>query len=172
MVVQGHLVDSLQEQVARNHQFSTSTWFRYGDTCLKHFFDFHRIRRKRTLLKELTTEDGEITGQEDLAHYVCSFYTHLYTSEANAPGTLEAREVCWASTPTRVSNETNTELIKELTLKERGLGCHFGNAKGQSARMRWHPDRILSGIHKRNLSNLVPSILSDAQEWGNIRTDQ
>jgi hypothetical protein len=43
---------------------------------------------------------------------------HLYTSEANAPGTHEAQEVCWASTPTRVSNETNKELTQELTLKE------------------------------------------------------
>jgi hypothetical protein len=76
--------------VVRNHQLSAATWFRYGDTCSKRFFDFHRIGRKRTLLKELSTEDGEVTGQEDLAHYVRSFYTHLYTSEANAPGTHEA----------------------------------------------------------------------------------
>jgi hypothetical protein len=95
-----------------------STWFTYGDTCSKCFFDFHRIGRKRTLPKELTTEDGEITSQENLAHYVRSFYTHLYTSEANALRTSEAREVCWANTPTWVSNETNMELIKELTLKE------------------------------------------------------
>jgi hypothetical protein len=115
---QGHLTDSVQEQVVRNHQLSAATWFRYGDTCSKRFFDFHRIGRKRTLLKELSTEDGEVTGQEDLAHYVRSFYTHLYTSEANAPGTHEAREVCWANTPTRVSNETNKDLTQELTLKE------------------------------------------------------
>jgi hypothetical protein len=87
---QGHLTDSLQEQVVRNHQLSAATWFRYGDTCSKRFFDFHRIGRKRTFLKELSTEDGEVTSQEDLAHYVRSFYTHLYTSEANAPGTHEA----------------------------------------------------------------------------------
>jgi hypothetical protein len=43
---QGHLADSLQEHVARNHQLSASTWFRYGDTCSKRFFDFHRIGRK------------------------------------------------------------------------------------------------------------------------------
>jgi hypothetical protein len=89
-VAQGHLADSLQEQVVRNHQLSVSTWFRYDDTCSKRFFDFHRIGRKQTLLKELATEDGEIKGQEDLAHYVRSFYTHLYTLEANVPGTLEA----------------------------------------------------------------------------------
>ncbi len=66
----------------------------------------------------MTIEDGEITSQEDLAHYVRSFYMHLYTSEANASSTSEAREDCWASTPSRVSNETNKELIQELTLKE------------------------------------------------------
>ncbi len=115
---QGHMADFLQEQVARNHQLSASTWFRYRDICSKHFFDFHRIGRKRTLLKELTTKEGEIKGQEDLAHYVRSFYSYLYTSKASTPSTSEAREACWDSISTRVSNETNKELTKELTLKE------------------------------------------------------
>ncbi|CAM6005871.1 unnamed protein product [Sphagnum balticum] len=39
-------------------------------------------------------------------------------SEVNAPGTSEAREICWGSTPARVSNTANEELTKELTLKE------------------------------------------------------
>ncbi len=47
-----------------------------------------------------------------------SFYTHLYASETHAPVTTEAREECWASTPTKVSIEMNIELIRELTLKE------------------------------------------------------
>jgi hypothetical protein len=42
----------------------------------------------------------------------------LYTSEASALGTSEAREVCWGSTLTRVSNEAKDDLTKELTLKE------------------------------------------------------
>jgi len=117
-VAQGHLADSLQDKVTRNHQLSSASWFKYGDTCSKLFFDFHRIRRKRTPLKELKTEGEDITGQEDLAHYVRSFYERLYTSEANAPGTSKAREVCWGSTPARVSNMANDELTKELTLKE------------------------------------------------------
>jgi hypothetical protein len=108
----------LQEKVARNHQLSAASWFRYRDTCSKRFFDFHRIGRKRTPLKELKTEGGDITGQEDMAHYVRTYYAHLYTLEASAPGTSEAREVCWSSTPTRVSNEANDGLTKELTLKE------------------------------------------------------
>ncbi len=117
-VAQGHLADTLQEKVARNHQLSSASWFRYGDTCSKRFFDFHRIGRKRTPLKELKTEGGDITGQEDLAHYVRSFYERLYTSEADAPGTLEAREDCLESTPSRVSDLANDELTKDLTLKE------------------------------------------------------
>ncbi len=117
-MAQGHLADSLQEKVARNHQLSSASWFRYGDTCSKRFFDFHRIGRKRRPFKELKTEGGDITGQEDLAHYVRSFYASLYTLEASALGTSEAREVCWDSTPARVSNVANDELTKELTLKE------------------------------------------------------
>jgi len=57
-------------------------------------------------------------GQEDLAHYVHSFYERLYTSEASTPGTSEAREVCWDSTPARVTTAANEELTRELTLKE------------------------------------------------------
>jgi len=118
LVAQGHLADLLQEKITRNHQLSSTSWFRYGDTCSKLFFNFHRIGRKRTPLKELKTEGGDITGQEDLAHYVRSFYAHLYTSKANTSGTSEAREACWDSTPARVSNVANDELTKELTLKE------------------------------------------------------
>jgi hypothetical protein len=58
LVAQGHLADSLQEKVVRNHQLSSASWFRYRDTCSKRFFDFHRIGRKRTPLKELKTEGG------------------------------------------------------------------------------------------------------------------
>jgi hypothetical protein len=111
---QGHLADSLQEKVAKNHQLSATSWFRYGDTCSKHFFDFHRIRRKCTPLKELKTEGGDIMGEEDLAHYVRTYYKRLYTSEANALGTSEAREECWGSTPTQVSNEANDNLTKDV----------------------------------------------------------
>jgi len=98
--------------VARNHQLIAASWFRCGDTCSTQFFDFHHKGKKRMPFKELTTDDGEITGQADLAHYVRSFYMHLYASEAHAPGTTEAREECWASTLTKVSTEMNIELIR------------------------------------------------------------
>ncbi len=61
-VAYGHLADSLQEKVARNYQLSSASWFRYGDTCSKPLFNLHRIGRKRTPLKELKTEGGDITG--------------------------------------------------------------------------------------------------------------
>jgi hypothetical protein len=101
-----------------NHQLTATNWFKYGDTCSKQFFDFHRIGRKRMLLKELIIDDGEITGQVDLAHYVRSFYVRLYASKAHAPGTTEAREECWGNTPTRVSTEMNNELVRKFTFKE------------------------------------------------------
>jgi hypothetical protein len=144
--------------VVRNNQLSIATWFRYDDTCSKHFFDFHRIGRKRTLLKELSTEDGEVTCQEDLAHYVRSFYTHLYTSEANAPGTHEAREVCWASTPTWVSNETNKELTQKLTLKEIQeaiLAMPKDKAPGC--------DGILTEFFQEFMSEVSPTLLQASQ---------
>jgi hypothetical protein len=96
---QGHMADSLQDQIAWNHQLTVASWFRYEDTCSKQFFDYHRIGRKRTPLKELTTEEGSITGQANLSHYVRTFYEHLYASKAQNPGTAEAQEECWASTP-------------------------------------------------------------------------
>jgi hypothetical protein len=37
--------------------------------------------------------------------------------------------------------------------------------------MRQHPDRILLGIHQRNLPNLAPSVFSNAQERGDLRID-
>jgi hypothetical protein len=49
--VQGHMADFLQEQVARNHQLNASTWFRYGDTCSKRFFDFIASGRKERCSK-------------------------------------------------------------------------------------------------------------------------
>jgi len=107
----------LTRAVARNHQLSASTWFRYRDTCSKRFFDFHRIGRKRTFLKELTTEEGKIKGQEDLAHYVRSFYTHLHTLEASAPGTSEARDV---ATPLWVKWEDETPTPKVGDLESSG----------------------------------------------------
>jgi len=59
---QGHMADTLQDQVTQNQQLSASSWFRYGDTCSKQFFDYHRVGRKRTPLKELMTEGGTVTG--------------------------------------------------------------------------------------------------------------
>jgi hypothetical protein len=89
---QGSLAETLQDQVARNHQLSATSWFRYGDTCYNQFLNFHRIGRKRTVLKELSTDVGAIFGQTDFAHYVRNFYKCLYASKVHAPGITEARE--------------------------------------------------------------------------------
>ncbi len=81
---QERLAEVFQNSVERNHHLTSSKWLRYGDTCSKSFFDFHRIGRKKTLLRELETEEGPIGGQSDLALYVTGFYSKLYTSDASA----------------------------------------------------------------------------------------
>ncbi len=73
--------------MAQNRHISSANWLKYGDTCSKTFFDFHRIGKKKALMRELETDSGTVSGQHDLAHYVTGFYTCLYTSDADSPGT-------------------------------------------------------------------------------------
>jgi hypothetical protein len=61
------LVEVFQESVKRNQHLSSSNWLRYGNTCSKSFFDFHRVGKKKTMLRELETETGSITAQKDLS---------------------------------------------------------------------------------------------------------
>ncbi len=114
---QENLVEAFQSSVERNQHLSSSSWLRYGDTCSKVFFDFHRIGKK-TLLRELETEDGTIRGQSNLALYVSDFYAKLYTSDAMTPGTREAQEECWKSVPVKVLPEMNKRLIQDLSLQD------------------------------------------------------
>jgi hypothetical protein len=96
---QGKLAEVFQASVERNSHLSAAKWFRYGDTCSKIFFDFHRIEKKKALLKELEVDGRTISDQKDLSHYITRFYANLYESETHAPGTSEAQERCWESVP-------------------------------------------------------------------------
>jgi hypothetical protein len=69
-------------------------------------------------MRELETDSGTVSGQHDLAHYVTSFYTRLYTSDADSPDTSAAQELCWQSVPSRVSADTNEGLICSLSVEE------------------------------------------------------
>jgi hypothetical protein len=59
---QGKLAEVFQDSVARNRHLTAANWLRYRDTCSKVFFDFHRIGKKKTLLRELETKSGTIIG--------------------------------------------------------------------------------------------------------------
>jgi hypothetical protein len=115
---QGQLTEEFQDSVARNRHLSSASWLRYGDTCSKTFFDFHRIGKKKALMRELETNSGTVSGQQDLAHYVTSFYTRLYTSDADSPDTSAAQELCWQSVPSRVSVDANEGLVGSLSVEE------------------------------------------------------
>jgi len=109
---QSKLTEVFQNSVERNRHLSASNWLRYGDTCSKAFFDFNRTRNKRSLLRELETEGGTVSGQNDLTQYITEFYTRLYSSDANTPGTEEAQQRCWTSVPIKVSGEINETLTR------------------------------------------------------------
>jgi hypothetical protein len=104
--------------VERKQHLSASRWLRYGDICSKAFFDFHRIGKKRTFVRELETEEGIVSGQSDLALYVTSFYANLYSSDALAQGTAEAQTVYWKSVPAKVTQAMNERLTRDLSLKD------------------------------------------------------
>jgi hypothetical protein len=87
---QRKLAEVFQASIEHNNHLLAAKWFRYGDTCFKTFFDFHRIGKKKTLLKELEVDGGTISDQKDLSHYITRFYVNLYASKAHAPGTSEA----------------------------------------------------------------------------------
>jgi hypothetical protein len=115
---QEKLAEVFQTSVERNQHLSASNWLRYGDTCSKAFFDFHRIGKKKTLLRELETEEGTIGGQGDLTLYVSGFYDKLYSSDALAPGTKEAQEECWKNVPGKVLPAMNERLTRDICLKD------------------------------------------------------
>jgi alkyl sulfatase BDS1-like metallo-beta-lactamase superfamily hydrolase len=59
---QGQLAEEFQASVARNRHLSSANWLRYGDTCSKTFFDFHRIGKKKAFMRELETDSGIVSG--------------------------------------------------------------------------------------------------------------
>jgi hypothetical protein len=77
---QAKLAKIFQDQVSCNQYLSSANWFRYDNTCSKSFFDFHRIAKKKAILRELKIENGTILGQSDLSHYITNFYAQLYSS--------------------------------------------------------------------------------------------
>ncbi len=76
--------------MARNRHLNSASLLRYRDTCSKTFFDFHRIGKKKALMRELETDSRTVSGQKDLSHYVTSFYARLYTLEADSVDTVAA----------------------------------------------------------------------------------
>jgi hypothetical protein len=115
---QSKLAEVFQDLVERNRHLSASNWLRYEDTCSKTFFDFHRVGKKRTLLRELEIEGGTVTGQNDLTQYITENYMRLYSSDAHTLGTEEEQARCWTRVLTKVTRDTNENLTRNLTLNE------------------------------------------------------
>lgn len=115
---QGQLAEEFQVSVVRNRHLTLANWLRYGNTCSKAFFDFHHIGKKKALMRELVTDAGTISGQQDLTHYVTNFYSRLYTSDVGALGTAKAQEHCWQSVSIKVTGDVNANMTSSLSLEE------------------------------------------------------
>jgi hypothetical protein len=116
----------------------------YGDTCSKTFFDFHRSRKKKTILKELKVDGRTISDHRDLSHYITRFYANLYASEAHAPGTSEAQKRCWESIPIRVMEAMNVDMTRPLSLAE--ITDAITSLPKGKVLQPWNPNIILSRI--------------------------
>jgi hypothetical protein len=115
---QGKLAEAFQNSVARNRHLSAARWLRYGNTYSKIFFDFHRVGKKKALIRELETKSGIVMGQNDVTDYITNYYKRLYASGANSLGTNEAQKLCWRSVPLRVTKDTNSLQTQKLMLAE------------------------------------------------------
>jgi len=71
-------------------------------------------------MRELETDSGSVSSQQDLSHYVTRFYARLYTLDAGTPGTAEAQNLCWQNVPGMVTGDANASLVSSLSLKEVG----------------------------------------------------
>jgi hypothetical protein len=71
-------------------------------------------------MRELATDSGTVSGQQDLSHYVTNFYSRLYTSDAGTTGNVEAQDLCWQSVPGKVTGDASASLVSNLSLEEVG----------------------------------------------------
>jgi hypothetical protein len=71
-------------------------------------------------MRELETDTGTVSGQQDLTHYITSFYARLYTLDAGSLSTAAAQDMCWQSVPGMVTSDANDSLVSNLSLEEVG----------------------------------------------------
>ncbi len=71
-------MEFFQALIKHNSHHLAAKWFRYEDTCSKTFFDFHRIKKKKTLLKELEVDGKIISNHGDLSHYITKFHAKSF----------------------------------------------------------------------------------------------
>jgi hypothetical protein len=67
---QSKWADYVQELVAKSNHSLIANWVRYSDRCPQLFCDFHKLGKKKVLIKELVDEECTLTKQKDLVHYI------------------------------------------------------------------------------------------------------
>ncbi len=141
---QGKLEEVFQASVEHNSHLLADKWFKYGETCSKTFFDFHRIKKKKTLLKELKVDGWTISDQKDL----------LITSQDFMPTSSNQRHMPHA--PLRHKRDvgerphsghrSHERQHDQILIPSRNHGSHHLAPQWQGPKARWNPNRILSRI--------------------------
>jgi hypothetical protein len=95
----------------RGHQ----NWILQGDANMAYFHAIANGRRRKCVIRSLTSEEGEISGHQAIQDHVYKFYVELMGCEE--PKFLNLGTNCWAEKEI-VSREKNEALALSFTMEE------------------------------------------------------
>jgi hypothetical protein len=78
---QARLTEDFQNDLLRSTHNMVAHWYRYGNTCFKVFFNFHKGCHRCVLINALVANGNVLTVQSKLDLYVQGFYEHLYLTK-------------------------------------------------------------------------------------------
>ena len=60
---------------------SRATWLEEGEKPTRFFFDLERTKQQQACISKLSTDNGEVTSDEQILNTARTFYEHLYTND-------------------------------------------------------------------------------------------
>lgn len=82
------------------------------------FFDFHKVARPRTNIKELADGNRMLRSQEEMTSHALAYYKELYRFDALTEINFRARGECMRNVPRLVTTAQNKELLLPLSSVE------------------------------------------------------
>lgn len=79
-LAQEKLEEVRMEKIERKKNYAGALWAKFGDKCLKDFFDFHKVARPKTIIRELQDGPRSLKSSGEISDHVHAFYKELYRS--------------------------------------------------------------------------------------------